>query len=263
MRAMRALLAGDLEAAERRVGDSIRLGEKVDSAEVALELLTQLVSLRLEQGRGAEIEAAARAQVERFPDVAAWRAALGKILCASGRADLARHELEWLARRRFDDVPRDRGWLPTLALASEVACATGDARTAEALEEILAPYAPLAVVAGTGVLYYGSVSHHLGLLASTRSAWDAAVARFESALADEERSGARVWAARTRIACARALLSRDAGPDRARAARLAAEALDVARSRGLTAVLDEARALESALWSRGRVARTRRDGRPR
>lgn len=259
MLAMRALLDGDLAAAERRVGEAIRIGARVDSAEVALELQTQFVGLRLEQGRAAEIESAARSQVERFPNAPAWRAALARILLSAGRLTEARDELAWLVRQHFADVPRDRGWLPTLALASEVACATGDVRTAEILEELLAPYAHLAVVAGTGVLYYGSVSHHLGLLALAQSHWDGAIGHFESALASEEQVRARIWAARTRIFRARALLGRDAPGDRPRAAALASEAMVTARSHALVAVFEEARDLEASVWARRRVPRTPRN----
>lgn len=163
------------------------------------------------------------------------------------RSSEARSELERLARRQFADVPRDRGWLPTLAFAAEVACGTGDAHSAAVLERLLAPYARLAVVAGSGLVYYGPVSHHLGLLAAAQSRWDAAVACFESALAAEPNAGARIWEARTRVACARALLSRDAPDDRARAARLLAKAVAVARARDLREVSAEARALEPAL----------------
>jgi hypothetical protein len=61
------------------------------------------------------------------------------------------------------------------------------------LEPLLAPYAALAVVAGSGVLYWNAVSHHLGLLAAARSDWSTAIASFESALGAGERVGAHVW----------------------------------------------------------------------
>ncbi len=257
LRAMRALLDGELEAAERHVGDSILLGERVDSPDVALELQVQLASLRLEQGRAAEIEPAAREQVRRFPDAPAWRAGLARILIAADQPAEAREELERLARRRFADVPRDRGWLPTLALASEVAFSTGDVRTAEILEPLLTPYARLCVVAGSGLLHYGPVQHHLGLLALVRSRWDAAIGHFESALSVEERSRARVWSARTRLACARAFLGQDSRTGRARAARLVAEASSTARAGALADVSADASELAAQIWPRRGPPRAR------
>ena len=186
---MSSLLEGDLGAAERHVGEALALGDRLDSPEVALEVGTQLVYLRFEQGRTGEVEAAVRAQVERFPEAAAWRAALARLLLATGRKAEARHELERLAHRRFADVPRDRGYLPTLAMAAEVAFATGDARSAELLEPLLAPHARLHVIAGSGVLYYGAVTHSLGLVAATLSRGDAAIAHFDAALAARRGGG--------------------------------------------------------------------------
>jgi len=259
LRAMRALLDGDLEAAERHIRETIHLGERVDSLEVVLELQTQLFCLRLEQGRAAEIEPAARAQIQRFPDAPAWRAALGRILVAAGRLNEARRELEQLAGARFADVPRDRGWLPTLALSAEVSFATGDAQAAEALEPLLAPYAQLSVVPGSGLLYYGSVSHHLGLAAATRSRWDAAIACFEAALEMERKAGAGIWVARTQAAYARALLSRQAPADSPRAAKLLTEAKMTARAQGFSDVSESLRDLETAVWKRRPLAPRARD----
>jgi hypothetical protein len=169
MRAMRTLVDGDLEASERRVGESLRLGELVESVDVLFQLQSQIVYLRVQQGRAAEIEPAARAQVQRFPEAPAWRAAFARTLVAAGRITEAGLELARLARRRFADVPRDRGWLPALALAAEVAFATSDPQAADLLAELLAPFVQLSVVAGRGLLYYGSVAYHLGLLDLTRA----------------------------------------------------------------------------------------------
>ena len=78
-----------------------------------------------------------------------------------------------------------------------------------------------------------------------------AIARFEFALAAEQRVGARVFAARTRLACARVLLARGAEGDLARSVRLVREALDFAERRQLVAVAREAKALEEAAWNAG------------
>ena len=248
--AMRALLDGELGVAEDRVAEALALGDRLDAREVALEAGIQLAYLRVEQGRADEIEPAVRAQVQRFPEAAAWRAALAAVLVAAGRDAEARIELEHVARQRFAAVPRDRGWLPTLAFAAEVVSACGAARVAEWLESLLAPHARLHVVAGSGLLYYGAVAHPLGLAAAARGRWDAAIGHFEAALAAEEALGARLWAARSRIACARALLSRRGPLDRPRAAKLVGDALTAARRHGWAGLMAAARDLEAALWTR-------------
>jgi DNA-binding winged helix-turn-helix (wHTH) protein/tetratricopeptide (TPR) repeat protein len=248
LRAMDLLRCGDLGAAERKVGESIGLAERLDTSEIALEVGSQLVYLRLEQGRAAEVADAVRAQVERFPETPAWRAALARVLAAAGRLAEARLALEPLAARGFADVPRDRGHLPTLAIAAEVAAALGDEGAAAALEARLAPHARLHVVVGSGLLYYGTVAHALALCAATRSRWDDAIAHFSAALALHEKAGAALWAARTRIAWARALLARGATGDAVRAVRLARRALRSAYERGWSELATSGRDLEAALW---------------
>ena len=59
--------------------------------------------------------------------------------------------------------------------------------------EICFSFSERTIVVGSA-LYYGPVAHYLGLLAATRSHWDAAIAYFEAAIASEQRAGARVFA---------------------------------------------------------------------
>jgi DNA-binding winged helix-turn-helix (wHTH) protein/tetratricopeptide (TPR) repeat protein len=242
-RAMRALLDGRLADAEERILESLRLAERAQSPNMDLQALVQLVYLRVEQGKAHEIEAIARGQMQRFPDTAAWRSALASLLAAAGRFDEARRELARIAREDFTDIPRDRGWLPTLAFASEVAHATGDAATADRLYALLLPYERLCVVAGS-LLFYGSVSHHLALLAAARRSDEDALAHFERALDVHERMGARAWSARTQIAMAELLIQRRTERDAERAEDLAAAALATARALGLERIAASTRRFE-------------------
>jgi hypothetical protein len=142
-----------------------------------------------------------------------------------------------------------------------VAHATKNVPAAAALEPLLAPHARLHVVAGTGLIYSGSVAHALGVAAATGSRWDAAIAHFEAALAAEEDAGARLWAARTRIECARALLARGADGDRRRAAKLVRAGLRTARQHDWAEVVTHGRDLETALSrERARPAGVRAGG---
>lgn len=239
-RAMRTLLDGNLAEAEERIVESLHLAERAQSPNMDLQALVQLVYLRVEQGRAHEIEAVARGQMQRFPDTPAWRTAFASLLAAAGRLDEARRELARIARQSFADIPRDRGWLPSLAFAAETAHATGDVESAALLHELLAPYERLCVVAGS-LLFYGSVSHHLGLLATTRRRDEEALAHFDRALDTHERLGARAWSARTQIARAELLVQRHADGDAERAADLAAAALATARALGLERIAASAR----------------------
>ncbi|MEB2346457.1 MAG: hypothetical protein OZ948_17165 [Deltaproteobacteria bacterium] len=105
------------------------------------------------------------------------------------------------------------------------------------------------VVAGGGLVYYGPIAHHLGLLASTRGRVDDALRRFEQALAAEARAGARLWVVRTGVAQAHALLAREAPGDRARAAQALAKAREHALGRPLPELERELDSLEATLWA--------------
>ena len=249
LQAARALIEGELDTAEGLILESLRIAERVDSPEVAIELQAQLVYLRTEQGRTDEIEPAVREQVRRFPKQPTWRAAFARILVASGQLAEARLVIGPLIARQFEDIPIDRGWLATHALAAEVVAAIGDAQAAEQLEARLLPFVGRTIVLGSA-LYYGPAEYFLGLLAATRSRFDEAVSHFETAITNGQRAGARIFVARTRLACARALLARGEAGDRARAARLVRAVLDGVEGRPFRAVADEAREVCAALWRR-------------
>jgi DNA-binding winged helix-turn-helix (wHTH) protein len=236
---MRALLAGELTSAEEAIVRSLRLAERIDTAETSIEMSAQLVYLRFEQGRSAEIEPIARAQVARLPEQPAWRAAHGRILAALGRAAEARDSIAPLVRSGFRDVPLDRGWFTTHALAADIAYATRDERAAVLLEGALAPHVGRTVMLGNSV-YYGPVALHLGRLAAARGAWDESVAQLEHGLAEAQGAGARVFEARAALALARALELRGRPADRERAAQLRSESTSAATQLGLVEVLAEA-----------------------
>ena len=211
--------------------------------------MAQIAYLRTEQGRAAEIEAAGREQVRRYPHQPTWRAAFARNLVGSGELAEARLVIAPLIARQFADIPIDRGWLATHALAAEVVAAIGDVQAAEQLEVHLLPFAGRTIVLGS-VIYYGPAEYFLGLLAVTCSRFDEAIAYFETAIATGQRAGARVFVSRSRLAFARALLARGGEGDGARAGRLVRSVLDVTEGRPFRAVAEEAREVGAALWRR-------------
>jgi len=102
-----------------------------------------------------------------------------------------------LVARQFEDIPIDRGWLATHAVAAEVIAAIGDEQPAEQLELRLRPFTGRTIVPGS-VIYYGPAEYFFGLLAATRRRYDEAITHHESAIAECQRGGARVFVARSR-----------------------------------------------------------------
>jgi hypothetical protein len=100
------------------------------------------------------------------------------------------------------------------------------------LFDLLVPYAGQ-IVCTTGGGAVGAVVHYLAVLATTFGDFDEAERRFAVAAATHERIGAPIWLARTKLECARMLLT-CAGPgDAERARELLGQALATARELGL------------------------------
>ena len=92
----------------------------------------QLLAIRREQGRMAELEQPAREMIAPQPGHRpAWRAALATLLWESGRVEEARAEFEALAANDFADIPRDGDWLIAITLLADCAVELGDAQRAE------------------------------------------------------------------------------------------------------------------------------------
>jgi tetratricopeptide (TPR) repeat protein len=242
LRAMRALRAGSLEEAEQLAQQAMAMGQAVKAPLVLLMFGVQMFGIRSEQGRLAEMEAVWNA--EQNPQFPAVRAGLAFLYSQLGREGEARAEFERVAADDFAGLLRDANWLTAVASLSQVCAFLGDARRAAVLYRSLLPYAARHIYGGVNVAYSGSVSGHLGLLATTMGRWEDAERHFEDALAANARMGARPWVAHTQLNYAKMLLARDSAGDRERALALLDEALDAAQEMGMKKVIEDCLALQ-------------------
>ena len=196
-KALRACMAGDLEAAERLSHASLAGAGDPPEAVLLQAYGAQVWMLRREQDRLGELEATLAGFLERFPDLPAWRAALALVHAHTGRHEAARAELERLARDRFGAIPRDRAWLTLLAALAEVCVLLGEERHAAVLYELLLPFERRCAVA-FAVASLGPVALHLGRLAALLGRPDAARRHLEVAVEEAERLGAPRWLAQAR-----------------------------------------------------------------
>lgn len=224
-------MTGRLEEAEGQVLEGARLAESTGQPDGALQLAVQLFALRFEQGRLDEVKDLWVAAVARNPDWPVLRCALGMICSELDHDGEARAILDSLAARGFTDIPFDAVWLPAIACAAAVAVHLGDEERAAILYDLLAPYPAHFVFATAACL--GSVSHYLGMLATTTGHFGDAEGHFLAAEATHARLGARPWLAWTRLEWARMLLARRQPGDAERARELLDQALATARELGL------------------------------
>jgi hypothetical protein len=237
---MLALFEGRFADAETLVFEALGEERRFAPADAGQVFLAQLVLLRREQGRVAEIEPLLRSGMDRYPTLTSWRAALALLHADAGRAEEARGQLEVMAADDFRGVPKGLNWVFTHALLAEVCAALGDGARAGRLYEILRPCAPRTVMLGAGVACCGALDRVLGLLAATRAEWDVAERHFDAALAMNVRMGARPWVGWTERDWAWMLLRRGSTGDRERARRRLDHARTIAGALGMVRLAERA-----------------------
>lgn len=165
LRAMRALIDGDLPEAERLAEEARAMGERAEQQLAGQFYGIQLLQLRRHQGRTDELIPSIRQLAQDFPAIPAWRAVLATLLATSGAEEEARLELRRLAADDFATIHRDLQWLPAFALLGETAALIGDSEYAELVYAELLPYDGKVVVPGRAAASAGPVGRVLGMLA--------------------------------------------------------------------------------------------------
>jgi tetratricopeptide (TPR) repeat protein len=234
-----ALVEGQLDEAESRIDEGVGYGMENDQGDAMIIYAAQLGLLRREQGRMDEVVEVLEASVEDNPGIPGFAALLALAYVESGRPDDAGALLDSALSVGFDSWVVELTWGTGICLYGEVAARLGHAEAAATIHPLLAPYADR--LAWNGAFQLGSISHHLGMLAATLGRADEALERFAVAEEANERLGAPLLAARTRIERARTLLQQGGGSDEAR--QLLEQALKTAREHASPSTESQAEAL--------------------
>jgi DNA-binding CsgD family transcriptional regulator len=169
---------------------------------------------------------------------------MGLLGLAAGDTALATTMLDQV-RPALPGHPVNSRWLPTLAMAGELAARLGDADTAAACYARLTPYEAQFLNSATGC--HGAVARLLGVMAAATGDHDAADRHLTTAVAQERRIGSVGDAAVAQVDHAEALVGRGGPGDRDRALVLANAAARSAREFGMAPVRDRAEALARTL----------------
>jgi hypothetical protein len=245
-RAIRAAGAGRLEEAERLNAESAAIASRVRGSVVELAGAAQLVMLRLQQGRLAELEPLLRAMASSHPEMVGFGSALVAALLQAGRMDEAREQLAFLTARGLDGFPVDSSHVIMLVLVAEVAAELGDRTRAGELYEWLAPYSGRWAVSPAAFALW-PVDRSLGRLATVAGWPERALERIADARRQSQSARALPSVALTALDEARALRARGLPEDRSRVATLAREARELAQRIGMGLVVDQATLLEAEL----------------
>jgi class 3 adenylate cyclase len=237
----RATMEGRLEDAERFAARALELrGGSADQTAAGI-YRSQMVVIRREQGRLAELAPAWKAAAERSPHFYIAQCLLAWIQAETGEHGEARKQLDRLVPESPTEWRHDLYSLGSLWMLTSVCAAVGDERRAAVLYAVALPYANhFAVAAGAG--WFGGVSGILGILASIQGLYDDAARHFERAL--EMNRTKRLWLGWTEYDYAQMLLSRGDPADRDKALLLLSDALSTAGACGLKLLLERALALK-------------------
>ena len=209
--AMRTLLDGHFDDAERLADEALPLGVAAKEANALQAHAAQIMLVRWEQGRVGELATVAVEYGRRFPHSRVWQSARAFIAAFSADAVAARAMLTRAVADDCASIPHDFLWLPTVALLAEVAVELDDAEAAARLHCVLAPYGDRWVTFGPAAACYGPVARLLGLLDMTCGNWPRAECQLEQAHEAALRAGSRSWIIHARAGQALVMLRRGSG----------------------------------------------------
>jgi len=232
-----AATTGDLAEAERLTNEAFELSVEAGRHDGMLYLGSQLMSVRIQQGRTAELVPLIEQALVAYPRVPGFRSVLAFVAARSGDLDLARDRFAELAADAFA-FPEDQVWMTATTLAAHTAHLLDDRAAAAVLLPRLEPYGDRIGIQ-TLTANVGAVSHYLGLLRITLEDRAAAETDLVDALDRNTRLESPHYRAQTMLALARLEADRDAP----RAAGLAAEAASIAARHGFARLAAEAAAL--------------------
>ena len=245
LKGSRALLEGRFEECAQLARQAMAIGQRAQDPTAPLMFETMINVLRMVQGQVEDREEAILRYIENFPEIPSMRATLANLYFRLGRREDAQREFDQVAAHDFATLPRDTSWVVTMANLAYVCSYINDVRRAAILYDQLLPYAPRQCVIGGAAIGTGSILRFLGILATTLSRWEDAVAHFEGALLMNARIGAIPFAALTQQEYGAMLLKRGEPGDREKAHQILDQALATGKEIGMQGLIRDVNALKS------------------
>lgn|GEM_PF-6520771 len=215
--AMLAIAGGRFRDARAHMAAYHAIGERLDDVNVTQTYLLQSVEMVWHDGRAESVLDGVAANIDRHPAVHEWQAAFAFLQARAGRLRDAQDGLARLAGTALRGLRERMNATIGVAALSETALLLEDSDAARKLAEVIEEWSGEIIVAGYGVLCWGSLARIRGHLSATLGDVDAAEHWYRRARTAEERAGASLWRARTDLAYARLLLTRSSSRARTRA----------------------------------------------
>lgn len=239
-RAMRSLMVGDLDDAERHAAEAADLGERLGARTVAVSGALQSLFIARERDRLEGVHEILDALAAQNPFQPGLAVAAAWVRMHNGLLDEACAQLEPLAAADFTSLPRTATWTATISMLADLYTALDGRRESELLYAQAHPARHHFAVVPRIVVFLGSMELTLGNLAVTAGRLDTAVEHLDAAREAHALLEAPLLVSRTDLARARVLQMRG---EQAEADALLADIAAEAEATGWTAVAREAAAL--------------------
>jgi class 3 adenylate cyclase len=231
--AVQALLEGDLALAEQRATDALNFGLETEQADAFTIYGSQLLNIRVRQGRIAELIPLVEQTVAAMPGQPVYKSVLAMAYADAGDLAGCRTLLDAAHEEAFA-IPPENSWSSAVYCWADAAVRTGDREAATMLHEQFAPFADQLVT--THVTVDPVVAHTLGRLEHLLGRYDEAADSFGRAQQLHERLRCPPFVAMTEVAWADLLTDRGRGGDRHQARAMAERAMQTAVERGYAEV---------------------------
>jgi tetratricopeptide (TPR) repeat protein len=212
--AARSLMRGRFQEAGALAQQALALGQKAQDPTASLFAMVVMSGVYCESGTPEKSLDTLLRVIEKYPLIPGNRSVLSFVYCHMGKFDEAAAQLDLVAARDFEDLPRDGSFIVVLSGLAQVCYLLKDRARASKLYPMLLPYAGRMIMSGNSAVAFGWISRPLGLLSATLGRWDEAVAHYEVAIRKNTEADAPSFLAGSRIELAETLLERNAPGDR-------------------------------------------------
>jgi hypothetical protein len=242
-RACESLYRAEFDDALLLAREYAELGSRFGDANVAHAFSAQVAEVLWLRGGAAGALSGIESLASQHSNMPEWRAVTIFFQALADPTADVEGPLEPLSYRGFSGIRRTMSWTLAMCCIVEVVVRRNLARFAPALYELLEPYSERNVVAGFGVLGWGSMFRFLGDLASVMNRVEEGLSLVQNAIRLDSAAGATSWVVRSECSLAR-LLQRHPDLERRReAVEVARRVHSTARSRGMIQIVRDIEAM--------------------
>jgi tetratricopeptide (TPR) repeat protein len=208
--AMRALMEGRFSEAASSAQHFLEIGNRVHDQNAPQSFGAHFFLRLWEENRLAEISVLVEDFITKHPLISAWKCA-ALFVHSEARNPEAIRLFDEFSEFGFDNLPLNETWAIAMQMLSNACVNIGNDSFAHQLYDLSLPGKMHHTIVGYGVMSWGSRARELGNLASLMGRFDEAEEHLELAIAQNRKTGAAPWVARSQYDYAQ-MLARQRDP---------------------------------------------------